>query len=72
MGKGSAPGKKRPMRAVFRLDKIDAAYLFRVPQWKCDMDGDLALKPFRDLVKRLRITGFEFRAGGPYGPASSP
>ena len=63
-----SPERKRPFRAVFHLDKIDATYLFRVPQWKYDMDCDLALKPFRDLVKQLKISGFSFQAGGKFGP----
>lgn len=62
------PGKKRPFRAVFHLDKINATYLFRVPQWKYDMDCDLALTSFRDLVHDLKITGFTFQAGGKFGP----
>ena len=49
------PLKKRPFRAAFHLNKIDAHYLFRVPQWKYSMDCDLALKPFRDLVEKLKI-----------------
>ena len=63
-----SPERKRPFRAVFHLNKIDSTYLFRVPQWKYDMDCDLALKPFRDLVKKLRISGFTFQAGGKFGP----
>lgn len=62
------PGKKRPFRAVFHLDQIKATYLFRVPQWKYEMDCDLALKPFRELVYDLKITGFTFQAGGEFGP----
>jgi len=63
------PPKKRVFRGKFHLDKIDATFLFRVPQWKYEqMDHDFALKPFRDLVKQLKIKGFEFAVGGFDGP----
>lgn len=59
---------KRPMRTVFQMEKITAKYLFRLPQWKYDMNRDIATPAFRDLVRDQKISGFNFQAGGIYGP----